>query len=243
MIDFLCIGAQKSGTTLLYEHLKHIDEIFLPYRKELHYFDDNTHYFNKDIKYHDFFTKASKSQKRGEITPAYLFFDYVPQRIKKTVKDDLKFIVLLRNPVYRAYSQYNMSLKVQHHETLSFEEALIYENYRMSSHEDHVNFSYLSRGFYSKQIENYFKYFKKQQFMFILYENFVQEQNKYINEILQFIGIDKEVNIENLTVFKNSYHKMNANTEKILHLIYKNEIDYLENLIDMNLNIWRENIK
>ncbi len=82
MIDFLCIGAQKSGTTLLYEQLKNINEIYLSEQKELHFFDDDCKYKKGFKIYLSNFCDAKKTQIKGEITPAYLFVKKVPQRIK-----------------------------------------------------------------------------------------------------------------------------------------------------------------
>lgn len=244
MIDFLCIGAQKAGTTLLYEHLKKIDDIFLPESKELHFFDDIKNYHRGINYYFEYFKNAKTDQKKGEITPAYIFFDKVPGRIRQSLNSEkIKFIVLLRNPVDRAYSQYNMSIK-QGHENLSFEQALMYENYRLKEYSDCVNFTYLKRGFYSKQILNYFKYFNKKKFKFILFEKFVKEQKKYIYEILDFLEIDikeiKSLKIENQIVFQNKYETMNLKTREILNKIYEKEINILENITELDLSAWKE---
>ena len=240
MTDFLCIGAQKSGTTLLYEHLKNINELYLPERKELHHYDSDINFYKGKEFYFDFFKSANTNQLKGEITPAYLYFDFVPRRIKETVGKNLKFIILLRNPIDRAYSQYNMSKLKQGHEHLSFEEALIYEPYRLKTIESKRNFSYLDRGFYSKQILNYYKYFNKKQFKIILYESFVKEQNKYVNEILDFLCLNKQVDIENKIIFENNYPPMKSSTRKLLEQIYMDEMNYLENIIDIDLSIWKE---
>ena len=245
MIDFLCIGAQKSGTTLLYEHLKNIDGIFLPERKELHFFDNVLNYNRGLNYYYDFFKEAREEQIKGEVTPAYLFFDEVPRRIKKTLDSDrIKFIVILRNPVDRAYSQYNMSHSLQGHEKMSFEHALIYENYRLHEYSDYVNYTYLSRGFYTKQILNYFKYFKRDQFKFILFEEFNDNQKNKIYEIVEFLGLEIEfgkLDIEHKIIFSNNYEEMNYETRRVLMSIYKEEITALENILDIDLSIWRLN--
>jgi len=245
MIDFLCIGAQKSGTTLLYEHLSKIEEVCFPAVKELHFFDNDINYFKGKNHYLKNFIHSKKDEIKGEITPAYLFFDKVPRRIKETIKNqDLKFIVILRNPIDRAYSQYNMSKFTQKHEKYSFEQALIYENYRQNEYKDFVNFSYIQRGFYSKQILNYFKYFKKENFKFIIFEDFVTKQEQYINEILQFVrgGGGMYYQIENKKVFSNEYTPMEKSIREILSKIYEEEITLLENIIDIDLSIWRETI-
>lgn len=240
MIDFLCIGAQKSGTTLLYEHLKSSSDVYLPRQKELHFFDNEKNYIQGSQWYKSFFIDAQDGQIKGEITPAYLFFECVPARIKKTIINhgDLKFVVLLRNPVYRAYSQYNMSLSIQKREHLSFEQALLYEKYRLDGYRNQVDYSYLSRGFYSGQIINYFKYFKRSQFKFVLYEDFVSNQDKVVNEILGFLGVKKSCSFISKTIFSNEYAPMSPDTEEILFKIYKEEFNTLENILEIDLSAW-----
>jgi len=241
MIDFLCIGAQKCGTTLLYQQLKSIDKIYMPNTKEIHFFDNSQHYCQGKKYYLKNFDGATVEQLKGEITPAYLFIEHVPLRIKQFLNGkDIKFIVLLRNPVDRAYSHYQMMTKIQKKEMLNFEQALIYESFRLKEHHDIINFTYIKRGFYAKQILNYFKYFKKEQFIFIIYEDFVNNQVEYINKIVSFLGLDQRVNIESKKIFENHYEKMNQSTRAILYQIYQHDINILENILDMDLSSWKE---
>lgn len=240
MIDFLCIGTQKSGTTLLYEHLREIEELFLPKQKELHFFDNDINYSLGLNWYKNHFIGAKNEQIKGEITPAYIFSEKAPNRIKNilTNSDKLKFIILLRNPVDRAYSHFHMTCGRQR-EDLTFEEAIVYESYRLDEYQGMIDYSYVNRGFYSKQIIKYFQYFKKEQFKFIIYEEFVLDQEKYTNQILSFLGVDKKVNIKNKIVFANDYQQMKTNTFEILSKIYEKEICCLENIIDLDLSIWK----
>lgn len=242
MIDFLCIGAQKSGTTLLHEHLKQSSDIFLPSKKELHFFDNDKNYMQGRHWYEAYFVGAKKDQLKGEVTPAYLFFEYVPARIKSTVSsfDKIKFIVLLRNPVYRAYSQYNMALLTQKRESLSFEQALFYERYRLDDYAGKLSYSYLSRGFYSRQIANYFKFFKRDQFKFVLYEDFVNNQRGVVNDILSFLGVGMISALSDKAVFRNEYNPMSPGTESILFDIYSKEFNVLECMLGIDLSVWRE---
>lgn len=116
-INFLCIETQKAGTTLLYEILRLHPEIFLPHDRR-HFFDLDEHY-NKGIEwYKQFFQNSEHYKIIGTITPVYLFFEYVTERIKDTLDTDIKFLIILRNPIDRAYSHYWMSFK-RGYETLS----------------------------------------------------------------------------------------------------------------------------
>jgi len=79
MLDFIGLGAQKSGTTLLYEHLKTVDEICLSKQKEIHFFDTDT---QRDYTSYDkYFLHCDETKMKGEITPVYIYFDDIPQKI------------------------------------------------------------------------------------------------------------------------------------------------------------------
>jgi hypothetical protein len=107
MIDFLGIGAQKAGTTWLAENLRVHPDVFIPERKELHYFDNKWNRPLSDYAHH--FAEAA-GQVRGEITPAYGILD--PERIRYVARilPDLRLILLLRNPIERAWSHALMDL-------------------------------------------------------------------------------------------------------------------------------------
>ena len=105
--NFIGIGALRCGTTQLYKTLLSHPEVYLcPYRKELHFFDNN---FKKGLDwYKKFFPKISKAEKYkaiGEITPRYIYDKNTPLLISK-VLPNARFILILRNPVDRIFFQY-----------------------------------------------------------------------------------------------------------------------------------------
>ena len=263
--NFFCIGAQKSGTTLLYEHLKNIDDIYLPDIKELHFFDTPDKY-EKGIDWYTeaYFKNANSFSKVGEITPSYLFLKEVPKRIYTSLGKDLKFIVMLRNPIQRAYSQYIMRYR-KNEEKYSFNDALILELSRTKANGEYMRqYSYAQRGFYVSQIEEYLKYFDKKQFMFILFDEFIINQDLWIEKICKYLNVDKNITIKDKVVHKSQlslvekfkfsflnniynvynilsskgYPPMNQRTKEILIEYYKNDIICLEKLIDKDLSEW-----
>lgn len=192
--NFICIGAQKTGTTTLYHILKDHPEITVSHpRKETKFFYRDEEYELGLDYYSKFFSYAPPKKAIGEFDPDYLFFDYIPSRIFSDLGKNMKFIVILRNPIDRAYSQYLMSVK-KGFEKLSFEEAIQQENSRLKSgtREEINNFSYITRGYYDEQIERYFKHFPKENFLFINYENeFKENLSEVIKKICVFLGISK----------------------------------------------------
>ncbi len=134
--DFVIIGAQKSGTTSLYDFVIRHPEIAPALKKEMHYFSINYKFgeqwyrsnFPTNLSRRYFTKKTGQKLLSGEASPSYLFYPTVPSRMKK-VLPDVKLIVILRNPVDRAYSQYHHSRR-KGRETLSFEKAIELEEER-----------------------------------------------------------------------------------------------------------------
>jgi len=132
-------------------------------------------------------------------------------------------------------------IKKRKKEKLPFLVAILLEKFRIKkSINAKRDLSYLSRGFYSKQLKEYFKLFDKNNFYIVLYEDFVNNQNKYMNEILQFLGIRKKYNFENKLVFHNNYKPINPILKYFLKFYYKNEYERLK-YYGLKTEIWRYN--
>lgn len=104
---FLCIGVQKAGTTSLINYLEQHPDIFMK-KDELHFFDTTEPTESEIIKYENEF-KTNKLIV-GEKTPSYNFLQYAIDRIYN-YNPNIKLILILREPISRAFSQYNMELK------------------------------------------------------------------------------------------------------------------------------------
>lgn len=200
--NFICIGAQKTGTTSLYHILKAHPEITVSEpRKETKFFYRDEEYKLGLEFYSHFFEHGKNAKAIGEFDPDYLFFPYVPERIYKNLGADMKFIVMFRNPVDRAYSQYNMSVR-KGFENLSFEDALLKEKERLRSVNitEQNNFSYISRGQYDEQLKRYFNFFPKENFLFINYDDeFQNDLQGTLKKIFHFLGvaeIELDINIK-----------------------------------------------
>ena len=199
--NFMCIGVAKSGTTSLYDILRQHPDIFLPSFKEPHFFDIIEN-FNQGLNWYKntYYSRANKDI-IGDFTPSYFFDKNVPKRIHSSLGNDIRFIVLLRDPVDRAYSHYLHSFR-DRHESLSFEDALRNEKERLNSYMktgDYLSFlrhSYYHQGLYGDMTENYFDYFSKDNFFFIHFENeFVKNRESTIISLLDYLDLDKEINL------------------------------------------------
>lgn len=106
--NFLIIGAQKSGTTSLFNYINENANNFIPPKsKELYFFSER---YSKGMPWYraHFPFKIKESYLTGEATPDYLYYHKSAKRVYENYPN-IKFIILLRNPVDRAYSQYNFS--------------------------------------------------------------------------------------------------------------------------------------
>jgi hypothetical protein len=127
--DFLLLGAQKAGTTALYEYLRRHPQITGPSWKEVSFFD--RHWARGESWYRGNFPNLARTRGKlvGEASPSYVLHPLAPQRVQELVPD-ARLIVLVRNPVDRAFSQYNHEVALGR-EPLPFEEALDAEDERL----------------------------------------------------------------------------------------------------------------
>jgi hypothetical protein len=192
--NFLIVGAQKAGTTSLYSILKQHSQIYMHPKKELHFFDRDSDYEDGVNFYASYFRNTGEASAVGEATPAYLFLPEIPGRIVETLGGEMKIIAILRNPVDRAFSQFRM-LANMGLEKRSLEEAFSFNLNRLRN--QGITFeketSYLDRGLYSVQIENYFRFFSKEQIRIFLFEDdFLNNTSKMISDIQEFLEVDVE---------------------------------------------------
>lgn len=178
--NFLGIGAQRAGTTWLHTLLASHPDVYVPTRrKEVHFFD---WYYERGIQWYSKFfppeTQANRYEAIGEITPDYLHDPRCPERIAKTLPS-AKLIVTLRNPVNRAYSHYSKMVADDNYSG-TFEDSL-------STHPEIVQ-----RGFYSQQLKRFFRYYKREQVMVLIFERAVADVSETKDALARFLGIDAD---------------------------------------------------
>jgi len=262
--NFICPGAQKAATTTLYVILKQHPDIFLPQIKETHFFD-NPRNFNRGKEWYsqNFFASAGTAKIIGDITPGYLYLDFIPERIVDVLGKNLKFVCMLRNPVDRAYSQYCMAF-YKNMEKLTFEGAIRKEPARIKKNLIFKKkYSYVDRGYYAKQIKNYFNYFARESFHFIKFEDFIRDTAVEVQKLFEFLEVDPfpgiNLNIkahtrENLAQSASKTwlrrfrlklinrsaapFPLTPETRRVLVNRYKEDILELEQLINKNFGDW-----
>ena len=249
--SFLIIGAQKCGTTSLYNYLAQHPLIIPAKNKEIHYFDIN---FDQDINWYlsHFHLLSSSEQKgqffiTGEATPYYVFHPLVAKRVFNLFPD-IKIILLLRNPIERAYYHYKHEKELGY-ETLSFEQAIEKEEERLKGETDkiintekyysfnHQHYSYLSRGLYLEEIQLWLKYFDLKNFLILSFEELIINPSKIYTEVLTFLNLPKWKNKDYL-----KYHtgltseEMKMNTRKELMNYFKIPNKLLNEYLNKDFN-------
>ena len=193
-ISFLIIGFQKCGTSALNYYLKKHSEIYLPAEKELHFFDNDSYNWASPPygeSFHCHFPDPSGEQICGEATPIYIYWEPCLKRIYQYNKS-MRIIVMLRDPVARAYSHWRME-KSRHAESLSFSEAIREGRKRMcvqgGVRRQHRVFSYVERGFYAAQIERLFLLFPEENVLFLNMCDLKENPTDVLDDVCDFLGI------------------------------------------------------
>jgi hypothetical protein len=191
-LEFLICGAQKGGTTALHGYLQRHPQLYLPNQKELHYFDNedkNWENPNYEI-YHQHFADAKTEQQLlGEATPIYMYWNSSPARIWQ-YNPRIKLIAMLRNPITRAFSHWNME-RERKADGMGFLEAITTETARCRGALplQHRVYSYVDRGFYSQQLRRLWSYFPQKQVLVLRQEQLQQNPGLTMEQIYKHLGI------------------------------------------------------
>jgi len=199
--NFFILGAAKAGTTSLYAYLSQHPEIYLSEVKEPQFFCHEGLYAKGLDYYLDrFFPGSQEFSVRCEATLHYLYYAKVARRLAETLPGDtLKFIVILRDPVARAYSLY-WNMVAEGKETLSFPEAIAAERERSLTRDSEatgeLDYQYLESGLYARQLKAYFEYFDPEQFLILFFDDLKSQPEQTLRRVFRFLGVTEEPPIE-----------------------------------------------
>tara|TARA_Y100000746_G_C15451485_1_gene427362 strand:- start:1071 stop:1928 length:858 start_codon:yes stop_codon:yes gene_type:complete len=216
IVDFFIVGAPKAGTTSLYEYLKQHSVICMSTIKEPDFFTKdellkNPLYYGKNPienieDYHDLFDD-SNCQIRGEASVSYLFYPLVAKKIKQ-YNTNAKIIIMLRNPVDRAFSHYLMDYKL----------GLVDQDFEsIFNKSDSLFFQqYFEIGNYYEQVMRYLSNFDKDRIQIIWYEDFVEFGTKELQKTYKFLS----VNIKKNTILQTKHNAFSLPKNKIIRKVY-----------------------
>jgi hypothetical protein len=205
--DFLILGAQRGGTTSLFRSLEQHPDVVSSSRKEIHYFDYQMDRGDRWYRGHfplRLWQTVRRRQGRppfrtGEATPYYFACPQAPRRAFGAVPG-ARLIVLLRNPIDRAWSHFRMA-RGQNTESLSFEDALRAEPERLRGEYEklcaddaYYSFSYhrqsyMTRGIYLRQLQDWLKFYERSQLLVLKSEDFYSAPPAVYRRVCEFLGL------------------------------------------------------
>lgn len=210
-VDFVVGGAQKGGTTALDFFLRKHPKICMANRKEVHFFDSDTLFMKKYENildyYHSFFKNKNISCLSGETTPIYMYWYRAPQRVWE-YNPAMKWILILRNPILRAFSHWNMEFS-RGNEKLDFFDAILNERERCRKALpfQHRIFSYVDRGFYSEQIRRIWHFFPKSQVLVLKNDDLKGRLDYSMSRVFAFLGINSDFEVANQDIHSTKYSR------------------------------------
>ena len=231
--DFIVIGVKRCGTTSLYEQLPEHPDIMNSTQDNVGYFNNN---FQLGINYYRSFFPTSWKTKNGkiktfEVTSSYIQKSKTAKNLFKTLPE-IKLILMVRNPIDRAYSEFNLDVKEEEQEK-TFEELINEEITRIEKEDESIlsknyvdKFSpkfrhYLRKGMYYEQLQPWLELFKKNQILIISAEEFENETQEIYNKIFHYIGVSKYQIKNTQKARKGNYSKMNDHTRELLSKYFK----------------------
>jgi hypothetical protein len=206
--EFVIVGAAKAGTTSLYGWLSEHPFVAPASQKEVHFFDYNHHrgedwyrkHFPLQSQRADFEREHGRPFLTGEASPSYISHYWAPQRLAKLLPQ-ARLIVTLRNPVDRAYSQFQMSRREGEEPLRSFADAVAAEDRRLNSERARMMnssnynswpigcWSYLMRSRYAEQLERWFAFFAREQFHILTLEEMAHDPQRVLDGVHEFLGL------------------------------------------------------
>lgn len=231
--EFLGIGAQKAGTTWLYQNLRRHPGLFLPEPKELHYFDWN---YDRPLRTYSRHFLPGAGRVKGEITPNYSTLPAARIAFLRTILPRLRLILLLRNPVERAWSQAVMNLVEK--TGRSVHEVPDAEFLRHFADERSV-----ARGDYLANLDRWRQFFPDEQFFCGFFEAIAERPRALLKEVFRFLGVSTDVDWERFpvaqVVFRGACAELPDRFRRVLVDRYGDDIEQLYNRFGAAVAGWR----
>ena len=253
--DFLIIGAAKSATTTLYAYLEQSPHVAWSLRKEAFFFNQTFHWGLNW--YRAFFPLKSTIARQavetggniltGEGSPDYLFHPHAARRVHETLPD-IKLVVILRNPVDRAFSFYKHQI-MRTNEPLSFEEAVDAEEGRLQGELERMerderyasfnrqHYSYKARGCYMDQLDRWLEHFPREQLLVQITDDLHRDPQRAVSELTEFLNLPPiEVQVPKRTHAGVKLDPMEPEVRASLVRHFKPHNERLEAFLDRDLN-------
>ncbi len=241
-LDFILAGAQKSGTTALHYFLSKHPDITMGDQQEMHFFDNDA-MFVADLDYeqlHKHYPLLAPAKIAGDCTPSYIYHEPAAERIWK-YNPQIKLLILLRNPVDRAFAHWNMQ-RFKGREPLDFFDAVREEQARIAGAPptEARRFAYVDRGFYGQQLARLFKFFPREQVKVVKFEEFKENQRETLASIFSFLGCKPLRSVRSKDRNVVPYERaMNWEERVFLYNLFAEDIANIEQMLGWDCSDWK----
>ncbi|HRX60766.1 MAG TPA: sulfotransferase [Candidatus Competibacter sp.] len=233
MFSFLGIGAQKAGTTWLYEQISHHPQLAFPLGKEAHFWD-RSHDKSAIADYLSRF--ADVAAIAGEITPSYAALPSSVVQEIHACNPQLRLIYLIRNPIDRAWSSALMALQRAQMTIDEASDAWFSDHFHSAAS--------LKRGDYQACLQTWRTIFPNEQLLILRFEQIITEPELLLNRCFQHLGV-APVDPEQLRqqgchepVFTGPGHRLRSTLKPVLWALYQERIRQLAQYLGMDLSAW-----
>ena len=241
-LDFILAGAQKSGTTALHYFLSKHPHITMGDQQEMHFFDNDALFVSEPDyeELHKRYPLLGPSMIAGDCTPSYLYYEPAAERIYK-YNPKIKLLILLRNPVDRAFAHWNMQ-RFRGREPLDFFNAVREEQTRIAGAppSEARRFAYVDRGFYGRQLARLFKFFPRDQLEVLKFEDFQKKQAEALANIFSFLGRTPPRSVRskdrNIVPYERA---MNWEERVFLYNLFADDIANVEQMLGWDCSDWK----
>jgi hypothetical protein len=244
-VDFIVAGVQKAGTTAIHDFLAQNPQIALLRDQALHFFDkeENLSPSRTGVNQPDYrilhgnFDPGWRWRTAGEVTADYLYYPRALDRIA-AYNPAMKVVVSLRNPTERAFSQWNMR-REKNQEPREFVDALKKDQETGLAKNPRGN-AYIARSLYAPQLEKVFTLFPRDQVFVLKYENFRADPFPIVDQIFDFIGVERKTGLRNKQRNVGSYsRKLTREEREYAAGIFADDIAKIETLLGWDCSDWR----
>lgn len=251
--NFFIVGAAKSGTTAIYHYIKQHPEIFMSPVKEPNFFaldgkqarfdgpGDNDYINSFSIhsleKYKSLFDNATNAISVGEASPSYLYSPIAPKNIYKCIPQ-AKIIIILRNPVDRAYSQYRHFRRDSREPCSNFFKAFSLSRERLLNNWEWF-WDYEGFGYYYSQVKRYYDLFDETNIKIYLYDDLKEDATLILKDLFGFLNVNQHFKPDTTTKHNVSnfvtYDRIQAFLEDPHHSLKRVLTPFLHKTLGINL--------
>ena len=194
--NFYIVGGVKCGTTSLWAHLKAHPQIFMPEVKEPHFFvtlrptqrERYTDLWINDVEsYQQLYRKSGDAVAIGDASPSYLWDQEAAGRIHE-VCPQARIVIMLRDPVERAYSHFLMQTMGGYEKRSLFD--ALQQDYSAENRGWWISNLYVELGLYHEQVRRYLEVFRPGQVLICMFNELKDDSNKLFVKLANHIGVD-----------------------------------------------------